>query len=90
MADRDPCPRRPSLGRALYPGRSSAASIGIGDRITVVQDTFGKVFNEGTEFQRDGSQFDRLFKDGDTLQDRRHDGVRHAHARPHAGLHDAM
>jgi glyoxylase-like metal-dependent hydrolase (beta-lactamase superfamily II) len=31
-----------------------------------VQNTFGKVFNEGTEFQRDGSQFDRLFKDGDT------------------------
>jgi glyoxylase-like metal-dependent hydrolase (beta-lactamase superfamily II) len=33
-----------------------------------VQDTFGKVFNEGTEFQRDGSQFDALFKDGDTYQ----------------------
>jgi hypothetical protein len=28
----------------------------------VVQDTFGKIFNEGTEFQRDGSQFDRLFR----------------------------
>jgi len=41
--------------------------IGIGDRITVVQDTFGKVFNEGTAFQRDGSQFDALFKDGDSL-----------------------
>jgi glyoxylase-like metal-dependent hydrolase (beta-lactamase superfamily II) len=33
-----------------------------------VQDTFGKVFNEGTEFQRDGSQFDRLFDDGDTYR----------------------
>ena len=33
-----------------------------------VQDTFGKVFNEGTEFQRDGSQFDALFEDGDTYQ----------------------
>jgi glyoxylase-like metal-dependent hydrolase (beta-lactamase superfamily II) len=31
-----------------------------------VQDTFGKIFNEGTEFQRDGSQFDRLFTDGDS------------------------
>jgi glyoxylase-like metal-dependent hydrolase (beta-lactamase superfamily II) len=30
-----------------------------------VQQSFGKIFNEGTEFQRDGSQFDRLFKDGD-------------------------
>ncbi len=41
--------------------------IGIGANITVVQDTFGKVFNEGTEFQRDGSQFDALFKDGDSF-----------------------
>lgn len=40
---------------------------GIGDQITVVQDTFGKVFNEGTAFQRDGSQFDALFKDGDSV-----------------------
>jgi glyoxylase-like metal-dependent hydrolase (beta-lactamase superfamily II) len=31
----------------------------------VVQRTFGKIFNEGTQFQRDGSQFDRLFADGD-------------------------
>lgn len=42
--------------------------IGIGDQITVVQDVFGKVFNEGTEFQRDYSQFDQLFKDGDTYE----------------------
>jgi glyoxylase-like metal-dependent hydrolase (beta-lactamase superfamily II) len=28
--------------------------IGIGDRITVVQETFGKVFNEGIGFRRDG------------------------------------
>ncbi|QDL90846.1 MBL fold metallo-hydrolase [Paroceanicella profunda] len=41
--------------------------IGIGDRITVVQDTFGKIFNAGTEFERDGSQFDRLFAEGDTF-----------------------
>jgi glyoxylase-like metal-dependent hydrolase (beta-lactamase superfamily II) len=41
--------------------------IGIGEMITVVQDTFGKVFNEGTEFQRDGSQFDRLFREGDSF-----------------------
>jgi glyoxylase-like metal-dependent hydrolase (beta-lactamase superfamily II) len=33
-----------------------------------VQDTFGKVFNEGTRFQRDGSQFDRLFKEGDSFE----------------------
>ncbi len=40
--------------------------IGIGAEITRVQDVFGKVFNVGTEFQRDGSQFDQLFNDGDT------------------------
>lgn len=39
--------------------------IGIGDQITVVQDEFGKVFNAGTEFERDGSQFDRLFREQD-------------------------
>ncbi|HRK43827.1 MAG TPA: MBL fold metallo-hydrolase, partial [Gemmobacter sp.] len=39
--------------------------IGIGERITVVQNTFGKIFNEGTRFQRDGSQFDQLFHEGD-------------------------
>lgn len=33
-----------------------------------VQEIFGKVFNEGTEFQRDGSQFDALFQDGDRYQ----------------------
>ena len=32
----------------------------------MIQETFGKIFNEGTEFQRDGSQFDALFKDGDS------------------------
>ena len=33
----------------------------------MVQQTFGNIFNEGTRFQRDGSQFDRLFGDGDSL-----------------------
>ncbi|MGA0001963.1 MAG: MBL fold metallo-hydrolase, partial [Steroidobacteraceae bacterium] len=42
--------------------------LAIGERITTVQETFGKLFNEGTEFQRDGSDFDRLFADGDTFQ----------------------
>ena len=45
-----------------------AARIGIGEYIVEVQDVFGKVFNEGTEFERNGSQFDQLFKDGDTYQ----------------------
>lgn len=56
------------LSAAPYLQQQLGGKIGIGDRITVVQDTFGKVFNEGTEFRRDGSQFDRLFKDGDTYE----------------------
>ena len=39
--------------------------IAIGQRIDVVQDTFGRIFNEGPEFRRDGSQFDHLFADGE-------------------------
>ncbi|MCU0827941.1 MAG: MBL fold metallo-hydrolase [Tabrizicola sp.] len=54
------------LSAAPYIQRHLGGKIGIGRQITVVQDTFGKVFNEGTEFRRDGSQFDRLFDDGDT------------------------
>ena len=46
----------------------SHAKTGIGQHIRTVQDTFGKVFNAGTEFVRDGSQFDRLFVDGDRFQ----------------------
>lgn len=56
------------LSAAPYIQRKLGGRIGIGDRITVVQDTFGKIFNEGTEFERDGSQFDRLFADGDTYR----------------------
>ena len=55
------------LSAAPYLQEVLGGKIGIGDGITVVQDTFGKVFNEGTEFQRDGSQFDALFRDGDSL-----------------------
>ena len=54
------------LSAAPYIQARLGGKIGIGDRITVVQDVFGKVFNEGPEFPRDGSQFDRLLVDGDT------------------------
>ncbi|MBB97575.1 MAG: MBL fold metallo-hydrolase [Rhodobacteraceae bacterium] len=56
------------LSAAPYIQAKLGGKLGIGKNITVVQDTFGKVFNEGTEFQRDGSQFDRLFEDGDTYK----------------------
>lgn len=54
------------LSAAPYLQEKLGGKIGVGEKILVVQDTFGKIFNEGTEFQRDGSQFDALFKDGDT------------------------
>lgn len=56
------------LSAAPYIQSQLGGKIGIGENITIVQETFGKVFNEGTEFQRDGSQFDALFKDGDTYK----------------------
>lgn len=55
------------LSAAPYIQEQLGGEIGIGARITVVQETFGKIFNEGTRFQRDGSQFDRLFQDGDSF-----------------------
>jgi len=55
------------LSAAPYLQDKLGGKIGIGDKITIVQDVFGKIFNAGTEFQRDGSQFDRLFSDGDTF-----------------------
>ena len=54
------------LSAAPYIQGKVGGKLGIGENIKIVQEVFGKIFNEGTEFQRDGSQFDRLFKDGDT------------------------
>ena len=56
------------LSGAPYVQSKLGGKLGIGENITIIQDTFGKIFNEGTEFQRDGSQFDRLFADGDTYK----------------------
>ena len=56
------------LSAAPYLQQKLGGKIGIGNKITIVQETFGKIFNEGTEFQRDGSQFDHLFDDGDSYK----------------------
>lgn len=53
------------LSAAPYIQEKVGGKLGIGAQITVVQETFGKIFNAGTEFARDGSQFDHLFEDGD-------------------------
>ncbi|HKQ94660.1 MAG TPA: MBL fold metallo-hydrolase [Aestuariivirgaceae bacterium] len=56
------------ISAAPYLQQKLGGDLGIGEKIMVVQETFGKIFNEGTEFQRDGSQFDRLFRDGDSFK----------------------
>ncbi|MEQ6890338.1 MBL fold metallo-hydrolase [Halomonas sp. CS7] len=55
------------LSAAPYLNDALGGQTGIGAKITVVQEVFGKAFNAGTEFARDGSQFDRLFEEGDTF-----------------------
>jgi glyoxylase-like metal-dependent hydrolase (beta-lactamase superfamily II) len=55
------------LSAAPYIQERLGGKIGIGENITTVQNTFGKIFNEGTRFQRDGSQFDQLFCEGDSF-----------------------
>lgn len=55
------------LSAAPYLHEQLGGRTGIGANITVVQDVFGKAFNAGTEFARDGSQFDRLFEEGNTF-----------------------
>lgn len=54
------------LSAAPYLQQKLGGKIGVGHKIIMIQEAFGKIFNEGTEFQRDGSQFDALFNDGDT------------------------
>ena len=56
------------LSAAPYLQQRLGGRLAIGAEILTVQETFGKVFNEGTEFARDGSQFDLLLRDGDTLE----------------------
>ncbi len=53
------------LSAAPYIQQHLGGKLAIGDGITQIQDVFGKIFNAGTEFERDGSQFDRLFRDQD-------------------------
>lgn len=55
------------LSAAPYIQQRLGGKLAIGRNIITVQETFGKVFNEGTEFERDGSQFDALFEEGDSF-----------------------
>jgi len=55
------------LSAAPYLKEKLGGKMGIGEHIITVQEVFGKVFNEGTEFERNGSQFDHLFKEGEAF-----------------------
>ena len=55
------------LSAAPYIQQRLGGKIAIGEHIATVQGVFGKLFNAGTEFARDGSQFDALFADGDSF-----------------------
>lgn len=55
------------LSAAPYLQEKLGGKLAIGRGITNVQKAFGEVFNEGTQFRSDGSQFDRLFDDGDSF-----------------------
>ncbi len=55
------------LSAAPYLQKRLGGKIGIGAHITEVQNIFGNLFNAEPEFQRDGSQFNHLFVDGDTF-----------------------
>ncbi|CAO1661966.1 Metallo-hydrolase [Halomonas sp. NYA30] len=55
------------LSAAPYLHEHLGGKTGIGAKIVKVQEIFGKAFNAGTEFARDGSQFDALFEEGDTF-----------------------
>jgi glyoxylase-like metal-dependent hydrolase (beta-lactamase superfamily II) len=55
------------LSAAPYLKAELGGALAIGSNIKTVQDVFGKVFNAGKEFARDGSQFDHLFEDRETF-----------------------
>lgn len=54
------------LSAAPWIQQQLGGKLAIGEHIRTVQDTFGRIFNAGTEFARDGRQFDHLFRDGET------------------------
>ena len=55
------------LSSAPYIREQLGGEIVIGAQITTVQETFATIFAEGDGFRRDGSQFDLMLSDGNTL-----------------------
>ncbi|WP_036186480.1 MBL fold metallo-hydrolase [Marinimicrobium agarilyticum] len=56
------------VSAAPYIRDALGGKVGIGAHIRTVQTTFGRIFNIGPEFSRDGKQFDQLFEEGDQFQ----------------------
>ena len=56
------------LSAAPYLKQQLGGQLAIGEQILQVQQVFGKLFNAGTGFARDGRQFDRLLSDGDSFK----------------------
>jgi glyoxylase-like metal-dependent hydrolase (beta-lactamase superfamily II) len=56
------------LSAAQYLRGKLPGTLGIGARVDVVQRTFAAIFNTGADFAPDGSQFGRLFHDGETFR----------------------
>lgn len=55
------------ISAAIYLQRQLGGRIAIGEHIVQVQQMFGKIFNLGDEFARDGSDFDRLLRDDESI-----------------------
>jgi glyoxylase-like metal-dependent hydrolase (beta-lactamase superfamily II) len=55
------------LSAAPYLKQALGGQIGIGQHITTVQKVFGSLFNAGSDFARDGRQFDHMFADGESF-----------------------
>jgi glyoxylase-like metal-dependent hydrolase (beta-lactamase superfamily II) len=63
------------ISAAPYLQQKLGGKLAIGKDIVRVQEVFGKLFNAGTDFERDGSQFDHLFSDGETFKVGEIDGM---------------
>ena len=56
------------LSAAPYLQSKLGGKLAINAKIKIVQEVFGKIFNFGTEFARDASQFDHLFQDNEKFK----------------------
>lgn len=56
------------LSAAPYLRDELGGKVAIGQEITTVQEVFGKLFNAGMDFSRDGRQFDHLVTDGEAFK----------------------